>query len=268
MPWERIRREIVRAIAGIVGGADTADAEKLDQVFTAIAAYRAARLKADIVDDIGTMVAGGPFKGMRFLERAAEGAYIPKLLGCYEAELHPVIERIVKTPYARIVNVGCAEGYYAVGLALRMPSAEVVAYDLDDRARALCRELAQRNDLADRIDIRAECRHADLAGCADRTLILCDIEGAETDLLDPASAPALTRADLLVELHEIDGRSTGDLLIPRFRDSHAVTEIAMTARDPNDYPALADLSPTDRFFALLERMEPTRWVYLEAREIR
>src|SRR5262245_56331762 len=56
----------------------------------------------------------GFFKGMQYpRNRSISSALFPKLLGTYERELHPVLERICKEPYEGIVNIGCAEGYYA-----------------------------------------------------------------------------------------------------------------------------------------------------------
>jgi hypothetical protein len=41
--------------------------------------------------------------------------FIPKIIGSYECELHPAIEEIIVNNYAEVWDVGCAEGYYAVG---------------------------------------------------------------------------------------------------------------------------------------------------------
>jgi hypothetical protein len=59
----------------------------------------------------------------------AEGCAVPKLLGCYEQELHPALNRAIDTDYGVILNIGCAEGYYPVGLARVLPTAHVIAFD-------------------------------------------------------------------------------------------------------------------------------------------
>jgi hypothetical protein len=58
---------------------------------------------------------------MAYIPQAVGSALIPKLLGCYEAELHGVIACALNTTYDTIIDIGCAEGYYAVGLALHFP---------------------------------------------------------------------------------------------------------------------------------------------------
>jgi hypothetical protein len=92
----------------------------------------------------------GVFKGMKLLpgEESGSGSLIPKLLGAYEYELRPVLEKICHEHYTEIINVGCAEGYYAVGFAMRFPDAKVFAYDIDKGALKLCEEMARLNKVS------------------------------------------------------------------------------------------------------------------------
>ena len=69
-----------------------------------------------------TTVLNGPFRGMKYLSRAYCSAVLPKLLGTYECELIPAIDRLARSDADRIVDIGAAEGYYAVGLALKVPN--------------------------------------------------------------------------------------------------------------------------------------------------
>ena len=265
MSWEEVGDRIAQAVQAALAETGLSSADRLDRSFEIFAAYRAARLKQPLAEKVGDAVASGPFAGMRFLARVAEGAYIPKLLGSYEAELHPRIERICAGDYKDIVNIGCAEGYYAVGLARRLPGARIHAHDTDDGAQDLCRDLAERNGVTDRVAVAGEFRASDFAAFAGRrALVLCDIEGAEVDLLDPKAAPALGQLDLLVEIHYVRGRWTSEALYPRFAETHRLAEIRQAPRCAADYPALEELSPADQFFALLERVELTRWAWFEA----
>jgi hypothetical protein len=54
-------------------------------------------------------------------------------------------------------------------------------------------------------------------------LVLCDIEGAEKDLLDPDVAPSLKGMDLIVESHECLLPGITQLLLNRFKDTHQIT---------------------------------------------
>src|SRR5215208_3855790 len=71
--------------------------------------------------DTDLKVLSGIFAGMRYVRDAVGGQLYPKLLGTYELELVPVIQALNRKRVARIVDVGAAEGYYAVGLALCNP---------------------------------------------------------------------------------------------------------------------------------------------------
>src|SRR4051812_27066698 len=104
----------------------------------------------------GPRILGGPFAGMDYVDHATEGALMPRLLGTYESELHPHLATFAAEGLDDIVDVGCAEGYYAVGLARMMPAVTVHAFDIDEKARAACAELAGRNGVAERVRIGGE----------------------------------------------------------------------------------------------------------------
>ena len=174
----------------------------------------------------------GPFKGVRYLDGTVWGSITPKWLGSYESELNHVIEEIVAKDYNVILNVGCAEGYYAVGLAYRLPGARILAYDTDFLSRRQTRRLARLNRCEMRVSVRRYCACSDIEKHAtDKTLIVCDIEGFERSLLDPALCPSLRRIDMLVEVHEENwSPRTLALLKTRFSDSHSLEEISGTDR--------------------------------------
>ena len=80
-------------------------------------------MKAQIAEFVaqhtGSTVQNGPFKGMRLALRSSwgEGDISPMLLGVYEQELHGVLTEFSGEKYGAIVNIGAADGYYAVGTA-------------------------------------------------------------------------------------------------------------------------------------------------------
>src|SRR6266851_9749367 len=102
-------------------------------------------------------VQSGPFEGMRYLpelltsKKAIRYALLPKILGCYESQLHDVLRQVSGRNYHKVVNIGCAEGYYAVGLSLLLPDACVFAFDIDQDARFLCQGMARLNAVQDRV---------------------------------------------------------------------------------------------------------------------
>ena len=103
-----------------------------------------------------------------------------------------MIERIVAAPYERIVDIGCAEGYYAVGLALRMPGTRIFAFDINEKAQAACRNLATLNGVSDRVTVGGLFSGADFADYGG-SCVICDIEGAERDAARPGGLSGARR---------------------------------------------------------------------------
>ena len=62
-------------------------------------------------------VKNGPMAGLKYPSFSSFGSSIfPKLVGTYENELAPIINKLNATQYKLIIDIGCAEGYYAIGL--------------------------------------------------------------------------------------------------------------------------------------------------------
>jgi len=178
---------------------------------------------------------------MRYIGNAAGNAHIhiPKLLGVYERELNPYIEQACALNFLLIVDVGAAEGYYAVGMALRNPTARVTAFEMDARARAALADKVRLNEVGNRVEIRGKCEPDDLERVlADtpRPYIICDAEGDEAVLLDPATVPSLQRAWILVELHEFIERGISEKIRERFVATHKIAHIWQQERTIADFP--------------------------------
>lgn len=241
-----------------------ASISQLEQALRHLAKWRAQMISNSIVPKSGASVLSGPFAGMDFSIRGVEGARSARLIGAYEASLHPVIEEIVRRGYALVIDVGAAEGYYAVGLARRMPGTRVWARDEDPRAQVLCRALAEVNGVSERVEIGGRMDHADFDVCTTApTLVLCDIEGAESDLLDPVRAPGLLAADILLEAHDCITPGLSQLLTDRFAATHQVTQIGRHIDDSGLPVWMEALSDLDRLIALWEwRTGPTPWLWM------
>jgi hypothetical protein len=233
-----------------------------------LANRRLRHVQRTIEQERGLVVQSGPFAGMAYVSEAVCSSLVPKLLGSYEAELHAVLAQILNTDYETVIDVGCAEGYYAVGLALGLPRARVHAFDIDERARALCAALAQANNVAARVSVAGECDHAKLNELVrGRTLIVCDCEGCELQLLDPGAAPALTKSDLLIELHDMILPNITPTILERFASTHEITLVNAAERDPNAYPILKNFDlPTQRTAVAEFRDGPMQWGFLQAKQ--
>jgi hypothetical protein len=217
-------------------------------------------------------VQAGPFAGMRYLSYAGSSGLLPKIIGCYEFELWEAVEESIARRPARLINIGSAEGYYAVGYALRLPRIEVHTFDVDARARRRLAHLARYNAIDRRVQSHSRCTHDHLQKLiVPASLIVCDCEGCEAHLLDLQQVPALRTADLLVELHVERVPDVAAIMRGRFSGTHAATHLVMVGRDPENLGAqVADLvgalAPEDRGMALFERNERTEWLWLRSAE--
>ncbi len=215
--------------------------------------YAKKQINEWVWEKTGGIVQAGPFKGMQILREEAweDGNQSTKIIGCYECELHdPLKEEIARLAgtAAKIVNVGCAEGYYAVGIASLLPDAIVLAADVSSDAVRITRETAAANGVAnivisDDID--------DLMDGPD--LIVMDCEGGEVDYLDINAYPGLIRSTVIVECHDMIGRQCTNILATRFSDTHDISMcLAEEWRTPNIYPLLKELASHYRWLAISE----------------
>jgi precorrin-6B methylase 2 len=192
-------------------------------------------------------------------------------VGAYERELHAAIREIqANDQIDTIVNVGCAEGYYAVGLARTMPQAYVYAYDLNPTMRRLCRRTAQRNGALERLTIQGLCDLDALQALAGaRTVVVADCEGCERDLLRPDEVPLLRESTVVVELHDFDDPTTSSTILERFKPTHEAEVILSEPRYPVEHPEpgqLPGVSPAEHEIALLEfRPSVMQWAVLRPR---
>jgi len=217
---------------------------------------------------LGAVVRRGPFAGMRYATASAVGSTLtPKLLGSYEAELHPVFTEVVARGYRHVIDIGAAEGFYAVGLAMRLPNAAVVAYETSARGRRLIRANAIANGVQGRVAVEGTCTAGSFASrpIPGDTLVVCDCEGAEYHLIDPARVPGLDAADVLLELHHANGVDPRAHWERQLSATHDLTFINVAGRDPALYPELRCIPPSRRQDVLFERTEVSGWLFARAK---
>lgn len=216
-------------------------------------------------------VLAGPFRGLNYIPSSIGSVHLAKLVGTYECELDAQIERLIARQPDVVINIGAAEGYYAVGLACRLPPARIIAFETETRGQALVQQLAERNGVASRIQINGTAAAENLIAClhdASRPCVVIDAEGAEDFLLDPSSIPALARCDVLVEVHDFVA-PIGDRLWARFAATHRREEIWSHPRQASDltgWRRLLALPPwRQRVLKAIDegRPERMRWFWFE-----
>lgn len=210
------------------------------------------RMDDEIYELVNGVVQAGPFKGMQMYPDVAwpETNRTAMLLGFFEQELHADLEREIARlstmPNPRVVNVGCAEGYYAVGLARRLPHASVHAFDIEERAMRITAKNAEVNGVT--------LSTATLEGALnDADLIVMDCEGGEFDYLDPANYPGIRKATIIFEMHPDKKRGRLDERLSLwFGKTHSSRLIGEGGRDPNASQLLWRYTSLERWLAVCE----------------
>ena len=210
------------------------------------------------------MVHNGPFEGMKYIDKASGSALLPKILGSYEEPIQEWILQVIEKKYNTILDIGCAEGYYAVGFGMNMPETKIIAYDIDIEARTNAADLVKLNGL-NNIEIKSECTLVELNVMSkENTLVFCDIEGHEHFLLDPIKAPNLKYVDLIIESHDCFVPNITEDLISRFYKTHIIKIII-------DYPFRKNKYKTNQcsneiFDEIISERRPSgmKFLYMES----
>jgi SAM-dependent methyltransferase len=237
---------------------------ELNEMLRRLGRWRSRLLANTFVARHGPRVLAGPFAGMEYLTKASEGALMPRLLGAYESELHPHLAAFAQQGLDCVIDVGCAEGYYAVGLARMMPATTVYAYDIDPIARAACADLAARNGVADRVVVGGEFAPEGFQAFAGRrALVMVDAEGFEDDLLFPDRSPALAAMRLIVETHDLYKPGVRARLVERFSPTHDIVTVHQQLKAFPLPEWLTQLGHLDQLLAVWEwRAAATPWLVM------
>jgi hypothetical protein len=213
------------------------DQASLNSALRLLSKWRPVLIQNTLLQQQGTLVMQGPLAGLDFLPQSAEGCHIVKLLG-----------------------------YYAVGMAKRMPGTHVLAHDINPKAQEISAALAQKNGVSNRVTIGGLFTPADFAAHKGKdVLLMCYIEGAERELLNPESAPAIKSMDINVENHECLIPGITQVLIDRFKVTHQITLVLDDGQRQLVTPPqwFVNLAHLDQLLATWEwRSGPTPWLVM------
>jgi hypothetical protein len=210
----------------------------------------------------------GIFAGMKVHAKAAwDGTHFAVLSGQYECELYDIILQAAAQSYDAFLDIGCANGFYAVGFAMISKGCAVIAYDIDENARHTTVLNAELNGVSDRVFVKGEADASELSKTISNygsTFLLVDIEGCELDLIDPSKCPELRKCDMLIEVH---GRTddVAETLVKRFADSHKPTLISRQPRNPFQFDGLNCTFEDEAWILVSEGRGSAKdnWLFLE-----
>jgi hypothetical protein len=186
-----------------------------------------------------------------------------KLLGLYEKELESALRNVVGSEPDVVINVGCADGFYALGIARLIPNAKVFAYDIDQRAQRICEIAQQLNNLDGIFEIRGYCSPEELHQLtkkSKRPFALIDCEGGERELLLSRSYD-YANTKMIVECHDFLDRNITTELINKFSKTHAIELIEQGAKNPFASEVTKGWAESDLWLVVSEqRPERMHWL--------
>ena len=169
---------------------------------------RRKRVSRDLFRKYQGIVQRGPFCGLSLDGEAniSQGPLALKIFGLYE---QVVIDQILKMgPFVDMINIGAADGYFSLGMLKANLAKRSICFEMTTSGRAAIRRNAQRNGVADRVVVLGKAgsdiaqQLAPMGFQPTGALVLCDIEGAEFEVLTVDFLQMLAGAALIVELHD------------------------------------------------------------------
>lgn len=216
------------------------------------------------------VVLNGPFKGMKYPKMKAAGSEVyPKLLGSYEKEISEALEYVLAQNYTSVVDIGCGEGYYAVGLGMKSKDSLNFAFDTDPRAVALCKKMAALNGVKIKVGGRCTAKELKKLPLGKKALIFSDCEGYELELLDQDLCEFLKPHDLIIETHDLFDITITQTLLENLNRTHH-TKIFHSVEDREkaytyEYPELDGLDLNEKYTVLKERGQIMKWIFAKTK---
>ena len=228
-------------------------------------------LSRQIYEQCGGIVQRGPFTGMRWLDSPRWGGSEKgvMLLGLYEQE---VLNNFVaaSSKYRTFVDVGAADGYYAVGFLINGKVERSIAFEAAEEGRKTIRRLAEKNGVLDKISILGKASDnfakdlLSLNVVPSESMFLVDIEGAEFNVLTEDLLDFLKSSLIIVETHAHifpDPQGMMDSLVKRASKTHRISMWTSGARNPWAIQELDTFTELDRWILCSEgRIEIQQWL--------
>ena len=222
--------------------------------YFSIAHQRRNEITCQIYNLTKGLVATGPFQGM-YIDKSAQwgdGDIGSKLLGCYESELHPYIEKMISSQPDCLVNVGCGEGFYGVGIGRRSPLTKITMIDVQQRMIDTSKYNASRNNVVSDFSLESiPYKLEELLHPYKNPALVMDCEGFEMDLIRPDLVPALKKTMMIIELHDFMRPNITSILKERCGKTHTIIDVPQGAKNPY-LPIVSHLSDWDKMLICVE----------------
>ena len=225
-----------------------------------------------IILEHGYQVAYGAFKGMKLSKNIywSKNDLITHILGVYEKHvLKKIIEFSKKGNYP-FIDIGAADGYFAIGMAFSETFKKIYAFEIDEEGRRSLNRNIENNLCKGKVVVDIEANFENLKEIIDKNksaVILIDIEGSEFDLLDNKLLKLLSNCYIVCELHpalSTNGFEKQNKLINNVKAFFDVSIIQRESYCPNKFSELSEFTDEERLIAFGEGRENNmNWLILE-----
>jgi len=213
----------------------------------------------------------GLFSGLRLGSEPTWAGFADKssqLFGFYEREVLDTLETLDRRDV--FINLGAADGYYAVGMIIANKAEVSYAYEIDGKSRDALAINSKLNKVTERIVIRGEASadfYRDFQQSElDDSIVLCDIEGEEFSVFTSETLYHLKSAIVIIEIHDWVFTNKTQLLADLILDAektHRIEFLKMSSRDLTPFAELVELSDDDRWIICSEgRPRIMSWLVL------
>lgn len=224
---------------------------------------------AEFKKNNANIIIDGPFKGLHYVDKAVGSTYLHKMAGYYEAVLIPFIQEAFNKDIKNILDIGAAEGYYTTGFGKHFPEASIVAFEIEDDGRRLIQEMYNINNLTNTIHILGEATNQNIVNyITPNTLLICDIEGAEKDILNIENKDIYKNIEYgIIELHDDFIAGCEESVKSYFQDTHNVDIVTFKFANPQEFTFLKSIeNKKDLHILLKERgIQDQNWIILRKR---
>jgi len=146
-------------------------------------------------------VDSGLFQGMIVSPEVLASQLLPKFLGTYEKEVQDYMCQCFE-PCSRFIDIGCAEGFYVVGVS-RWKGIPCLGIDINPKSESAVRYAAEANQVSSHVEFSGDISKVK-DFLVDSVFCLVDVDGSEMEVLQSYnqycdSASSLASVMLLVE---------------------------------------------------------------------
>lgn len=188
------------------------------QLFRAAFTFHSMSVEQKLIKGGRLIVRDGIFKGQLLYPNALHSQLLPKIMGTYEIEVQRLL--VQELPNADcFLNIGCAEGFYVVGVA-RSYGIASCGFDIDRDAESALLEGAKMNNVRDLVSFSGSIREL-ISKAGDNTCILIDVDGSEISVL----------RDLELCISDFASQRKFTLVIETDRDSNGLDNTSMVTKE-------------------------------------